>query len=37
MTQRWKFKRADRIAFNLVWLFVILIAFSAVTFLRGCA
>jgi hypothetical protein len=28
-----KFKRADRIALNLVWLLVIRIAFSAVTFL----
>jgi hypothetical protein len=36
MWRRWKFVRSDRIAFNLVWLFVIFIAFSAVIFLRGC-
>jgi hypothetical protein len=36
MWRRRKFEGADRIAFNLVWLLVILIAISVVTFLRGC-
>jgi hypothetical protein len=36
MWRRWKFECWDRITFNLVWLFVIFIAFSAVIFLRGC-
>jgi hypothetical protein len=37
MGRRWRFKRSDRIAVNLVWLLVIFIAFSAVIFLRGCS
>jgi len=36
MWRRWKFERSDRIAFNLVWFFVIFVAALAVFFLRGC-
>ncbi len=31
-----KFKRSDRIAYNLLWLLVIVIAFCAIVLIRSC-
>jgi len=36
MWRRWKLERSDRIAVNLVWLFVIFIGIFVVIFLRSC-
>jgi hypothetical protein len=36
LMRRWRLKLSDRIAFNLVWVLVILIAVCAVALLRSC-